>query len=163
MRARAATFDYSRPTAPPSPVQRPLPAPALPPKLQLPPSATSNTGWKVSTSYETDVPLSSSAPQLTTSAQLLLADTCEPVDFMLDGFDDNDKDEGVFQLEEDEDVDDLAFDGEWSWEGSAKLRHESSESYSTRASTPPGFLGSPVLHACLKELREKRELDAFVT
>jgi hypothetical protein len=106
-----------------------------------------------------DVPLSSSAPtESTTSAQLLLATTCEPADFVLDGFDDKSDDEGVFKLEEDEDAEeDLAFEG-WSWAGTAQLRRESCESFSTRASTPPsGFVGSPVLHACLKELRELRE------
>jgi hypothetical protein len=76
---------------------------------------------------------------------------------VLDGFDDQSDDEGVFKMEEEEDVEEDALEG-WSWAGTAQIRRESCESFSTRASTPPhGFVGSPVLHACLKELRELRE------
>merc|ERR1719456_1925551 len=71
-------------------------------------------------------------------------------------------------FEEDKDPSDVAdecpdsplVDGTWSWAsawGTAKLRHDSMESRSTCESTPPpSFVGSPVLHACLEELREKR-------
>lgn len=111
-----------------------------------------------------DPPLSSSAPQLT----MTLSDsTIEPTPFQLDvdmtieGFGDDD-DLCVFRLEEDEvDTDPqdeyLPVDGGWNWAGTAKLRHDSLDSTSTCESTPPpSFVGSPVLHACLQELREKR-------
>jgi hypothetical protein len=90
------------------------------------------------------------------------------VEMTIEGFSEDDEDLCVFSLEEDKVPNDVAeecpdsplVDGTWSWAsawGSAKLRHDSSESRSTCESTPPAsFVGSPVLHACLEELREKR-------
>jgi len=153
MRARAQTIDCVRPQAPPSPVQRPLPAPGVPPSLELPPRARG--------AYKTlDPPLSSSAPQLTMMPPRDLM-VEQDVDMTIEGFGDDD-DVLVFSLEEDKvpSDDEDGVDGTWIWSstwGTAKLRHDSLESRSTCGSTPPpSFVGSPVLHACLEELREKR-------
>jgi hypothetical protein len=93
------------------------------------------------------------------------------VEMKIEGFED-DEDLCVFSLEEDKVPSDVAdecpdsplVDGTWSWAsawGTAKLRHDSLESRSTCESTPPpSFVGSPVLHACLEELREKRVRSA---
>jgi hypothetical protein len=92
----------------------------------------------------------------------------QEVEMTIEGFGD-DEDLGVFRLEEDEVQSEGAdetgnVDGTWSWAsawGTAKFRHDSMDSGSTRESTPPpSFVGSPVLHACLEELREKRVRSA---
>jgi hypothetical protein len=95
----------------------------------------------------------------------------QEVEMTIAGFED-DEDPCVFSLEEDKVPSDVAdecpdsplVDGTWSWAsawGTAKLRHDSLESRSTCGSTPPpSFVGSPVLHACLEELREKRVRSA---
>jgi hypothetical protein len=94
----------------------------------------------------------------------------QEVEMKIEGFED-DEDACVFSLEEDKVPSDVAdecesplVDGTWSWAsawGTAKLRHDSMESRSTCESTPPpSFVESPVLHACLEELREKHNRSA---
>jgi hypothetical protein len=99
---------------------------------------------------------------------VLFPESFPDVDMVIEGFGD-DEDLGVFTLEEDKVPSDAAdenlhVDETWSWAlawGSAKSRHDSLESRSTRDSTPPpSFVGSPVLNACLEELREKRVRSA---